>query len=241
MSASNGSGLFSKQGANIPHLAQGAHGMTGEIADIRRDVSKVLAPLVAVAVEEYTNPPAAVANNIMLVTASSKSAQTYSLSGLNGSLGGGAISPPRNIEVVTAGATPTNAPASVTINGIDAQGNVLSETIPGTNGGSATYAGAKCFAKVTSVVTPAAADTDATFSVGTGVVIGLSQTPKLRAGLTTPIIRQEIYNGAVVTTGALTTTSAHPPFGAYTPADAPNGARKYAIEYEYDASLQRDG
>ena len=217
---SNGSGLFSKQAGVLQHLLNNG-GLGGEIANVRKDVGSVLAPLVAIAIEEYTNPPAATAATIMAVTASSLTAQTYQMAGLNGSIGTGHINPPRNITVTTAGATATHAPATVTIHGLDAQNNHLSETITGTSGGASTYSGVKCFAYVTSVVTPAAAGVDATFSVDTGVVIGLSQTPKLRAGLALGLIRKEVYDGAVVTSGALTLPATNPPFGAYTPGVAP--------------------
>lgn len=243
MSGSSGSGLFKKQAANVTHLSQGSHGMTGEIADMRRDIAKTVGPLVAITIEEYTNPPAAAPTAIMLAHASATSKQSFSLAGLNGSVGGGVISPPRNIEVTTAGATPTDAPTSVTVNGLDAQGRVLTETIPGTAGGAATYAGTKCFAKVTSIDAAAGAGTGATFSVGTGAVIGLSQTPKLRAGQAVGLVRQEIVDGALVSpvTGVLTTPATNAPFGAYTPATPPNGVHDYCIEYEYDGSLVTDG
>jgi hypothetical protein len=215
-----GSGLFANQTATLAHLLN-AGGWSREIANLRQELAAILASLVGVAIEEYTMPPAAVPAAIMTVTPSSTSAQSYSGSSLNGSVGSGVIFPPRNIEIVTAGATATHAPASVTVYGLDAQGNALSETVTGTNGGANTYPGVKCFARVLGVATPAAAGSDATFSVGTGIVIGLSNTPKLRAGLTTPLIRREIFDGAVVSNGTLTTQATNPPFGAYTPSTAP--------------------
>lgn len=238
MSASIGSGLFKKMVPNFPHLSQGSHGMTGEIADLRRDIAFTLTPLAAICIEEYTAPPAAVPAAIMAVTASSTSAQTYSLAALTGSIGRGAISPPRNLTVTTAGVG-ADAPASVTINGIDINGSVISETLSGTNA-TGTVTGAKCFAKVTSVVTPAAAAADATISVGTGIVVGLANKPKIRTGAALPLVRRELVDGALVATGVLTLPATNLPNGAYTPAAAPNGTHNYAIEYEFDASLQPD-
>jgi hypothetical protein len=220
MSGANGSGLFKNQAATLAHLVVGG-GLGKEIADVRRDVAAVLTPLVAIAIEEYTLPPPIVAAAIMIVTASSLTAQVYQGAGLTGSVGGGKISPPRNIEVVTAGATATHAPSSFVIKGLDAQGNHISETIPGTNGGAATYTGVKCFAQITSVEPVAGTGTDATFSVGTGVVIGLSQTPKIRTLQALPLVRKELYDGSVVTNGLLTLPATNPPFGAYTPNTAP--------------------
>jgi hypothetical protein len=221
---SNGSGLWGTQTPTHPHLIVGPGGIAKEVADVRRDLMATFAPLVGVTIEEYIGVPPAVPAAIMPVTASSLSAQDYQYAQLTGSVGEGVISPPRNMTVTTAGTTPTHAPASVTINGFDAQGNALSETITGTNAGAATYTGIKCFAKVNSVVTPVGTGTDATFSVGTGAVIGLSSTPKLRVGQLVGLLRTELVDGALIgppATGALTTPAAHPPFGAYTPATAP--------------------
>jgi hypothetical protein len=217
-----GSGLWSTQAPLFAHLAKGYHGLIGEVADVRRDLGIVLSPLKAVVVEEYDTPQPALPTAIVLVTATVLAAISLSGAALTGAIGAtGVISPPRNVEVVTAGTTPTHAPATFTINGLDAWGRPLSETITGTSGGAATYAGVKCFAKVLSVVAPAATGTDATYSVGTGIVIGLSNYTKIRAGLALPLIGKEIVDGAAVTSGALTLSTTNPPFGAYTPATAP--------------------
>jgi hypothetical protein len=217
-----GSGLWSTQAALFPHLVLGQGGVAGEVYAVRKDLGIVLAPLKASTVEEYDTPIPASGTNILTGGVSSLSAQTFSYSALNGTLGAGVISPPRNMEVIVAGATATQMSASVTINGLDAWGRALSETITGTSGGAATYSGVKCFAKVTSVVAPAGTGTGATFTVGTGVVIGLSQYPKLRAGEKLPLITREIYDASVVTNGVLTLSTTNPPFGAYTPNTAPS-------------------
>lgn len=221
LAGSTGSGLWSTMHALFKHLAQGSHGLIGEIADVRRDINQALSPLVAVAVEEYDTPIPASGTNILTGGVSSLAAQTFSYAALNGSLGDGVISPPRNVEVIVAGGTATQMSATVTVNGLDAWGRALSETITGTNGGAATYAGVKCFAKVNSVAVPVGTGTGATFTVGTGVVIGLSNYPKMRAGQKLPLVRHEIVDAAVVTTGALTLATTNPPFGAYTPGTAP--------------------
>jgi hypothetical protein len=221
LAGSVGSGLWSTQSAIFPHLLHGQGGISGEVYAVRKDLGIVLTPLKCVTVEEYDLPLPASGTLILTGGVSSLAAQTFAQSALNGSLGGGVISPPRNTEVVVAGATATQMAASVTINGVDAWGRALSETITGTSGGAGTYTGVKCFAKVTSVVVPAGTGTGATFTVGTGVVIGLSQYPKLRAGQLLPLITREIVDGAVVTTGVLTLPATNLPFGAYTPATAP--------------------
>ncbi len=212
-----GSGLFKKMHGKLQHLLN-AGGLAGEIADVRKDIAATVSPMLAVTVEEYIRPSGAVAAAVLAVTASSLSAQTYTQqSGVSSAK----LFPPRNITVTTAGATATHAPATVTINGLDAQGLPLAETITGVNGGAGTYSGVKCFSQVISVVTPAAAGTDATFSVNTGIVMGLGQTPKLRAGQALPLIRREVYDGSIVTNGVLTLPATNPPYGAYTPNTAP--------------------
>jgi hypothetical protein len=221
MTTGNGSGLWGTQAPTKPHLIVGPGGVSQEVFDVRKDLSATLAPLVAITVEEYDGPPPAVPAAIMPVTASQTAAVDYQYAGLTGSIGDGVISPPRNIEVVVAGSTATQAPASFTINGLDAWGRALSETISGTSGGAATYTGTHCFAKVTSVTAPAGTGTGATFSIGTGVVIGLSQYPKLRAAQALPLVRREVYDGNIVTNGVLTLPATNMPFGAYTPGTAP--------------------
>lgn len=217
MSGSSGSGLFSKMMARLAHLLPG-HGLPGEVVDVRTDVAATLKYLKAVTIEEYLAPPGVLPTAIMAATASSLSAVSYTrLTGVSSAV----ISPPRNINATTGGTTPTHASAAVTINGLDAQGNKLSETLPATNTGAGVVTGVKCFAQITSISMTAGTGTDATISIGTDIVIGLSQTPKLRAGLALPLITREIVDGAVVTTGALTLPATNPPFGAYTPATAP--------------------
>jgi hypothetical protein len=218
MTTGKGSGLFAKQEPLFPHIVQGNTGLGGEIADLRRALLAVLSPLIATTIEEYDAPQPALPTSVMAVTASSLTLVSYThQTGVSSA----AIVPPRNIEVVVAGTTPAHMGASVLITGLDAQGKLLTETITGTSGGAGTYVGIKCFSQVLSVAPAAGTGTDATFSVGTGIVIGLSQTPKLRAGQTTPLIKHEIVDAAVVTTGTLATTTAHPPYGAYVPATAP--------------------
>ncbi len=221
LAGSVGSGLWSTQAALFPHLVPGQGGIAGEVYAVRKDLGIVLTPLKCGTVEEYDLPIPAVGTNILTGGVSSLSTQTFLAAALNGTLGTGVISPPRNVEVVVAGGTATQMSASVTVNGLDVWGRTLSETISGTSGGAATYAGVRCFAKVTSIALPVGTGTGATFTVGTGVVIGLSQYPKMRAGQKLPLISREIYDATVVTSGVLTLPATNPPFGAYTPGTAP--------------------
>ena len=55
---------------------------------------------------------------------------SYSTTALNGAIGEGAISPPRNITATTGGgAGAADVPATAVITGKDIDGNVLTETL----------------------------------------------------------------------------------------------------------------
>lgn len=215
-----GSGLFKKMHGKLAHLLQ-TGGLAGEIADVRKDIAATVAPLHAITVEEYDYPPAANATALMGATASSTSPQTYLMNGAVGV----SYSPPTNVEVVVSGAgTPGHMPATVTVVGLDAWGRPLTEVIATV--GAGTKAGAACFALVEKLVLPAGTGALASFTVGTGALIGLSQYPKTRTGqLVTAgsgaLIRREVVDGSVVTSGALTAAATNLPFGAYTPGTAP--------------------
>jgi hypothetical protein len=150
-----GSGLFSKEGPDKAHLLQQTGGLAAEVKDVRDDILKVLTPMAAIAVEEFTNPALAVANAIKLAIATVAAPVTYSGAQLDGSVGVGVMSPPRNITILTAGVTPADAPATAVINGTDIDGKALSETITVAQTNT-TAVGVKAFAKVTSIVLPAA-------------------------------------------------------------------------------------
>jgi len=226
-----GSGLFSTQKPNVPHTVQRGVGVAGEVFDLRDDVKRTMAPMAAITVEEFTNPPAAVANAIKLAIASSLAVQTYSGAALNGAVGAGTMNPPRNITVTTAGVTPADAPATATVLGVDVNGAVISETI--TVAQTATIAvGAKAFAKVTSITLPVGQGAAATLAFGFGALIGLGKKIVTRAGLTSPV--REIAVGVEVTTGTFAAASVGLPNGTYSPASAADGTRDFALYYEYN-------
>lgn len=50
----NGSGIFSTERAQIPHLL--THGVSGEVHDLRGDVARSMAPQAAITVDEYIRP-----------------------------------------------------------------------------------------------------------------------------------------------------------------------------------------
>lgn len=226
----SGSGLFSRSAPAVPHLlAHGAGGITGEVADLRKDLLVELAPLAALCVEEWTNPATAAPAALLAATATTVAPQTILGTSLIAT--GGAVelaARPRNLTLTTGGATPANAPASVVVTGFDAGGLPQTETIaPATT--AASVAGVKAWSKITKIVYAAAGGAAATISIGFGVLIGLSKKLKGRAGLT--IANREISAGVVVTTGVFNAANK-----TYAPAAAPNASTSYAIYYEFDAT-----
>lgn len=178
--------------------------------------------------ETYTNLAAADDDAIKTAIASVASTVTYSGAALNGAIGAGAISPPRNITVTTAGSTPADAPATATITGTAIDGSAQTDTI---NVGqtATTVAGTKAFAAVTSIALSAGDGTGATLAFGTGNVIGLDS--KLRDVGGVAGIVKEVANATVVTNGTFVLPATSGPFGTYAPNSAPNGTNDYAIVY----------
>lgn len=206
------------------------HGPEGEAAELRADLLKWLPKLAAITVEEFTNPPAALANGILLATASSVAVQSIGPASMVGAPATEFVLPfPRPITVTTAGVTPANAPANVVITGKDVDGNAMTETIAVPQ--TATVAsGVKCFKSVSLITTTAGDGTGATMAIGWDAPIGLTLSPQPRAGAT--LMVREIAVGALVTTGAISAAGTNAPHGMYTPASAANGSQDYAIFYE---------
>jgi len=219
---SNGSGLFSNQGPKKPHLVTGHGGVPGEVDDLRGDVHRVLAPMAALSVDEYTNPAAGAAGDLEAATATTVAPRTVTTF-LAGGLAKLAAYP-RNLAFTTGGVTPGNAPDTVTVTGTY-RGKPQTETIA-LSQAAGQDVGTKPFSTVESVAYGAALDVDATVSIDIGAGLGTSEIPVSRAGLVAPV--REIAIGAAVTTGTLTAE------GLYTPAAAPNGTNDYAIYYEYN-------
>jgi hypothetical protein len=153
---------------------------------------------------------------------------------LNGAIGAGAVSPPRNILITTAGDTPADAPATATITGTAIDGSVQTETITVAQTGT-TAAGVKAFASVTSIALPAGQGTGATLAFGTGVVIGLDSKLRSVGGTANGGVVKEVANASVVTNGTFVLPATSPPFGSYSPNSAPNGTNDYAVVYMVDS------
>lgn len=182
--------------------------------------------------QTFTNLAAASGNAIKTAIATVTSTVTYSGADLNGAIGAGSISPPRNITITTAGATPSDAPATAVITGLAIDGSAQTETIS-VGQTATTVAGAKAFASVISIAPAAADGTGATLAFGTGNVIGLDS--KLRDVGGVAGVVKEVANATLVTNGTFVLPATSGPFGTYSPNTAPNGTNDYAVVYMVDA------
>lgn len=227
-----GSGLFTRKKPLKEHLAPaaGAHGLEGEVADLRKDIGEALLPLAAITVDDYAVAPAtAAAAGLKAATATVAAAVTVLKAALLAPGLAALAAYGRNVTFTTAGATASDAPASATITGIGMDGKVLTETVNLAQ--TATIAnGAKIFKDVTKIDFLAADGVGATIAIGFGVALGLSKVPLARGGGAVHI--REIIDGAAVATGVLSTTNR-----SFTPATAPNAAHTYAIYYEFDPNV----
>lgn len=218
-----GSGLFVAEHANKEHLLRGSGGLGPEIADVRADVARTLLPLAAITVEEFTNPAATDAAGLEAATATTVAPRTVTSFLAPGIAALAAFG--RNVTFTTAGGTAADAPASALVTGTNMDDVAQTETVNLAQT-AATVAGVKIFKTIDSVAYAAADGTGATVSIGFGSLLGLTKTPKTRAGLAA-IIR-EIAVGALVTTGVLNATNR-----SYAPASAPNGTNDYCVYYEH--------
>lgn len=231
----SGSGLMSKQQSRREHLVNRSGGLAAELGDLRADVVNQIGSLAAITVEEFTNPAGADTNAIKTSIASVAAAVDYSGAALNGAVGVGTMSPPRNATVSNdAGATPADAPASAHFYGKDITGADIDETIT-INQAGGTAVGAKAFAKVTRITMPAGDGTGALLEFGFGDKIGLAKKVLSRAGGTNLI--REVYDGSLVTNGVLAAAATGAPNGTYLPNTVPNGTHDYAIYYEFDPTV----
>lgn len=212
----SGSGLFTSKKAKRTHLLQGG-GLASEIADVRKDIEDELSPLAAITVEGWTNPAAASTNSLKTSTASVTTAASGTLAVPAGALGA------RNVTVTTSNHSATWQ-GNVVFTG-KYKGLPQTETLAMAN--NTTIVGTKPFDLNQPVhyALDAQADALGTYTFGHGTGIGVSVTPKTRAGGVS-IIR-EIIDGTLITTGVLTAA------GLYTPATAPDAAHDWTIYFEF--------
>lgn len=184
--------------------------------------------------EELVDVATADVNAIKTTIATSNAIQTYITAALNGVIGAGVISPPRNITVTSTSHADVDAVA-VVVTGEDIYGNVISDTITLTNGGGATDAGDVPFAKVTSIVVPAQSGAGGAIEVGTGVIVGFASPVKFRNS--DPVVLAENEAGTVKAYDVLAGTYVAPGTngsinGHVTMGSAPDGSKDYAYVYE---------
>jgi len=232
---STGSKIFVRQQPFRGRAVRPSMDVAGEVQDLRNDIKDEFKHSPLMIVEEFTNLPASDDDAIKASVASVATATTYSGAALDGVIGGGTISPPRNILITTAGVTPADAPATAVITGLDVNGDVLTESIAVAQTAT-TAAGTKCFAKVTSIALTAGDGTAATLKFGTGAVVGLARKVKSRTGAAA-VITEWMDGAAVGTAGVFGLPATNLPNGGYTPNTAPNGTHDYCLYYEEDLGL----
>ncbi len=219
----------------LMEVASATRGMVGVgpsfIARAAAALAATLTSANAFQVDEFTNPVAASTTALHAATASTVAVQTLLTAALSAPGIAALLAFPRNVTFTTAGSSATDAPDTAVITGTDIDGNALTESIAGLQGGAATYAGVKAFKTITSIVYGAGAGTGATVAVGTGVKIGFSKSIKSRAGRLAVI--QQVAVATVVTTGTFVDATTSPPHGTYAPATAQDGANDYAVTYEH--------
>lgn len=233
MTLSSGSGQFSGQRAQKPHLVRGTGGLAAEVADLRTDIQRDMVANVAMAVDEFTDEPVADVDAIVVALATVAAPVTLSGADLDGVVGDADMDAPRNISFTTSGVTAADAPANAVVTGKDINGDTITETVTVPQTATTTFS-VKAFKSVTTVAYPAADGTDALVAVGFGPAMGLSKPLISRAGLEAVV--HEIEAGAVVTTGTFVDAATSGPHGTYEPATPQDGEVDYAVYYEYDAS-----
>ena len=139
----------------------------------------------------------------------------------------------RQLQFTTAGGTPADAPATVTIRGCTALGSiveVLALAQTATTANSLNY-----YMSIESLDYPPGDGVGATIAVGFTANLGLPAKLKGRgnASAVFPFLT-ELMDGAVPTAGAFISPATALPCGAYTPSSAPNAARDFLVQFEVD-------
>jgi hypothetical protein len=204
---SNGSGLFTDQGARLPHLVEGKGGVPGEVDDLRRDVATSLLSMAAISVDEYIDPLATSAVNMMAAT-DSQITEDELLPDATPAVGvltqatidDLATGGPRQLLFTVAGVTPAERAPTATVYGTAVGGAKATEVValPDVAGEALT---GTFFIDIDKVVLAAGSGTAATVSIGLGALLGLGAPVVSRAGLVAVI--QEVAIGVVVTTGTV--------------------------------------
>ena len=200
---SNGSGLMTSRGAVRPALVYpGKGGVAGEVGDLRRDVTLAMLPMAALSVDEYVDPLATAADNLMAATTSqvtedvllpdaTPAAGALTQATIDNMDTGGI----RQLLFTVAGATPAERPPTATVYGKDSAGNSVMEVVPLPDVAGAVLSGT-FVSDIEKIVLAAASGAGATVSIGLGALLGLGAAVRSRAGLVSVI--QEVEDGAVV-------------------------------------------
>lgn len=202
-----GSGLFSSERGVAPYKTEpGKSGLSGELGDLRRDIARTMALMAALCVQEFTNPLATAANNMMAATASQVTedvllpAVTPAVGALTqatiSNLGTGG---PRQIQFTVAGGTPAHRAPTATIYGKDVEGKVTSQVLPLPDVAGSVLS--DFFSDIDKIVLAAGSGTGATVAIGLGALLGLAAPVVSRAGRVAVI--QEVSAGSVVTNGTV--------------------------------------
>lgn len=132
---------------------------------------------------------AALPTAIKTSIASAVTAQSYTGAALNGSIGAGAISPPRLPSVTVAGtAADVLADSVVTFTGTGADGTARASRVT-LSAAAGTYYGDWTLAAVTSIDVAAQVGAGATFTFGLAAFTGLGSIPMVLAGLQSIAVR----------------------------------------------------
>lgn len=106
---------------------------------------------------------------ILATGATSAAIQTLTGVALDGAIGTGALTPPRNVTLVLDAHADWDATTAV-VTGKDAAGRTISEDFAIPDNGGATVTGAKLFASVSQIVIPAQSGVGGTFTAGVGTI-----------------------------------------------------------------------
>ncbi len=148
-------------------------------------------------------------------------------------LGVGVMVGARPFTVTTSDSAATWA-GNFTVWGRDVRGRLLSETKALAN--NTTISTTTHFKSIEKWAVDPQNNAAGTLLAGFGATLGLEAAPKMRSGRL--VIMQELEDGAApAAAGALSLPSANPPYGAYTPNSAPNGARDFTLYFEADPTI----
>ena len=174
-----GSGLFSNQKAVHPsYAAAGKGGLPGEVGDLRRDVSRVLAELSAIAVEKFSAPPAESTTAIMAKADVDIASDGLELSVSNFTLH--QFSPPRQIVLTTISSANWITSKYITLTGTNARNEIITEAIKIAS--ASTLTSTKFFKTLTGISIPAQ-----TAAIANSIDIGISANLGLSAVLNTTL------------------------------------------------------